>query len=298
MAQPEPKSSDEKKTPGQILKEIRTSKGISLETVHNATKMPLDALKAIEEGYQVRTLSPFYIKGFIKMYAEYLGVDVSDVLEDYHKEHLPGPARRSYAEDSLEKRIKKIFTRERQQQVVKILIGVFVVFVIFKVGGCFFRKREVARPPAPKATPIKTKKKETKAEAKKVAQKPVSQPVSQPKKPEEKKTAARVETPAPQKKPPPAPAPKAEPAKNVRLTIRTRRQGWLQVKVDGNLVFQSTIKEGAVETWEADDKIEISGKNIHNLEFEVNGKVLGTLGRADRSARRVVISQDGLKVIQ
>ena len=47
------------------------------------------------------------------------------------------------------------------------------------------------------------------------------------------------------------------------------------MKVDGaSLVFQSTTGRG-FETWEGEKTIELSGKNINNLEFELNGKILG-----------------------
>ena len=53
---PTPESSDsaEAKEPieraGAILKKARESQGLSLEIVHEATKIPMDALRAIEEG--------------------------------------------------------------------------------------------------------------------------------------------------------------------------------------------------------------------------------------------------------
>ena len=48
-----------------ILKSTRMARGLTLEIVHEATKIPMDALRAIEEGYSVRILSPFYYRGFI-----------------------------------------------------------------------------------------------------------------------------------------------------------------------------------------------------------------------------------------
>src|SRR5580692_7322301 len=56
---------------------------MTLEIVHEATKIPMDALKAIEEGYSVRILSPFYYRGFIKIYAEFLGLDVKEMYRQY-----------------------------------------------------------------------------------------------------------------------------------------------------------------------------------------------------------------------
>ena len=97
-----------------------------------------------------------------------------------------------------------------------------------------------------------------------------------------------------------APAPIAESdstprSDKIRLTIKPRKKVWLQAKVDGNIIFQSTLKEGIPESWEADKEIELSGKDIHYLDFELNGKIMD-LGRVDSSTRRVVITPQGLTV--
>ena len=82
-------SPSNKKRKGLILKETRESKGIDLMSVHEVTKIPMDVLRAIEEGYQVRTLSPFYVKGFMKMYAQYLGLDARPLVDEYVAQHAP-----------------------------------------------------------------------------------------------------------------------------------------------------------------------------------------------------------------
>jgi len=288
MSEPSKQQEHPKPSAGEILKQTRESKGISLSMVHDATKIPLDALKAIEEGYKVRSLSPFYIKGFIKMYAQYLGVDVSEVRDDYRREELPKPIKKVDTAEAFENNFNKIFTRDRQKLIVQILAGLLVLFVVVKIAGCFRHgdSRNTKRKTS-KATSFSARKKNIEP-VKKVAPKVV------PKKETPKKAEVRRDTtPQPKKQ---SPASATQEAKNVRLTIKTRKNGWLQVKVDGNVVFQSTINQGAVESWEADKKIELSGKNIHNLEFEVNGRLLGALGRADRNARRVIITKDGLSV--
>lgn len=71
---------------GVLLKEARQSQGLALESVHEATKIPMDVLRAIEEGYTVRTLSPFYLKGFIKMYAQYLNVTLAPMADSFRPE--------------------------------------------------------------------------------------------------------------------------------------------------------------------------------------------------------------------
>ena len=67
--QPKIDSSLNTSSPGKLLKKAREERGLSIDAIHEGTKIPLDVLRAIEEGYTVRTLTPFYLKGFYKIYA-------------------------------------------------------------------------------------------------------------------------------------------------------------------------------------------------------------------------------------
>jgi hypothetical protein len=51
-----------------------------------------------------------------------------------------------------------------------------------------------------------------------------------------------------------------------------------------------------METWSADNHIELSGRNIEQLDMEVNGKQIGYLGGGQRRIRRVWITKEGLTV--
>ena len=59
---------------GEKLKKIRQTKGLSLEEVHKKTKIHINILKAIE-GESLTNLSPIYLKGFLKIYCNFLGLD-------------------------------------------------------------------------------------------------------------------------------------------------------------------------------------------------------------------------------
>ena len=81
------------------------------------------------------------------------------------------------------------------------------------------------------------------------------------------------------------------------LTVRAKKDAWLRVEADGATVFQSTLDHVKAETWLAHDKIELSGKNMQQLEFEINGKLIGTLSRRDTKAKKIVITREGLAVV-
>lgn len=278
-----------KKSAGKVLKKSRENQGISLEIVHEATKIPMDALRAIEEGYKIRMLSPFYYRGFLKMYANYLNIDVSEVIDDYKQEELPEHIKQDIEDFQTPKWIADIFTRQRMRQIV-ITVGIFLaLFVIFKLIG-FLTSRE----PKPAVTKEANNKEAGQIE---VVEKKIKKIVQQPRK-EVRQMTPKIVAPAVISQPskPLVKAPSAVVQKNVILTVRANQNSWLRVKTDGMVVFQSTLKIGAVETWLANDEIEISGRNINQLEFELNGKMIGTLGRKDRNVKKVVITKRGLSV--
>ncbi|VAX36376.1 hypothetical protein MNBD_UNCLBAC01-1018 [hydrothermal vent metagenome] len=304
--------------PEEALKQARESKGLSLEMVHEATNIPMDVLRGIEEGYEVRTLSPFYRKGFLKIYAKYLDVELDKVSGGHQKEKLPKYIKKDVEEFDFKEWVSNLLTRRQKQQAVIIIGGLLVVFLIVKFILFIFYKPEqnVKRVEIKKVEKVvqkKNLKKEKKV--KKVEKKIIPKPKSKLKVKSKKKKAVKLikpevkkEQPKPLPKKvtqsqsavtPPAPRPTVtvpKVQKNVTLTVRAKKPCWLRVRADGHVVFQTTLRLGAVETWVADEKIEISGRNIHELEFELNGKMIGTLGRKDRRAKRLIVTKDGLKV--
>ena len=120
------------KPKGLILKEAREKKGLSLEVVHEATKIPMDALRAIEQGYAVRNLSPFYLRGFIKIYAHFLNIDPKSILEDFHKEELPKyvPLKSSGLDiEFIQQWVSRIISRIERKHII-IFVSILIAFFL------------------------------------------------------------------------------------------------------------------------------------------------------------------------
>ena len=312
---------EEKLRGGALLKSVRQEKGVSLETVHDATKIPMDALRAIEEGYTVRTLTPFYMKGFLKIYAQYLDLEVSQVIEDHRSEQLPPYVKKDVHEFDVTEIINKKIPKKTKQKIFIIGAYVLCLFLIFKIITFFTHgnkdkaeapvKNTVAEETVPDLIAEEEKKKQEKlAQQKREAQEQAKKD-AETKRREEAAAAARKKAQeairaeaavVPAVKPKPAETvdriPVENNMENVTLTVRANKNSWLRVSADDQVVFQSTLRLGSVETWMAKDKIEISGKNINSLEFELNGKMIGSLGREDRKAKKLIVTKDGLTVTQ
>lgn len=76
---------------GIKLKELRISKGLSIEDVQNATKIRTWYIKAIEDGNLDKLPGKFYEKAFIKTYSELVNLDptiYNEYLETFSNENI------------------------------------------------------------------------------------------------------------------------------------------------------------------------------------------------------------------
>jgi cytoskeletal protein RodZ len=74
---------------GQQLKTARDSLGLSLNQIQERTKIPYAHLHAIDNGLPEELPEPVYVTGFIKRYAECVGLDGQRLAEQY-KQVLEG----------------------------------------------------------------------------------------------------------------------------------------------------------------------------------------------------------------
>ncbi len=76
-------------TIGQKLESARQSKGVSISEAGEATKILSKLIKAMEADDFGALSAPVYAKGFIKMYAQYLGLDARPLVDEYMAQHAP-----------------------------------------------------------------------------------------------------------------------------------------------------------------------------------------------------------------
>jgi len=276
---------DSNKDKPSILKSTRLSKGLTLEIVHEATKIPMDALRAIEEGYSVRILSPFYYRGFIKIYSEFLGLDVGEMYKQYGLDQAPKPpvSTSRIAEQGTGKIvllelaqdcISFIFKPKTLKLIIKVIGFLLLLLLLFKMGGCIashMHKKAVS----PKKHPVYFEQ-EDKINVHKEAG--VDSSITAPPAIKHESVQAQSED------------------DKVEVAVRAVKDTWIRVKTDDRVVFETTLSKGSMETWSADKRIELSGRNLEQLDMEVNGKQIGFLGGGERRIRKVWITKEGLTV--
>lgn len=74
---------------GQELREARERKQVTIAQAAEATRIKTSHLEAMERNCFDGFAAPIYARGFIRSYAEYLGLDPQPLLEDYQRRSGP-----------------------------------------------------------------------------------------------------------------------------------------------------------------------------------------------------------------
>jgi cytoskeletal protein RodZ len=268
---------------GQMLREAREAKGISLVEAEEFTKIRRKYLQALEESDYEALPPNIYARGFLRNYATYLGLNPNEVLVWFSNGIRPGgqPAEPRIISEPLvpSPRISWEFIAGI---VMLAVVGVLLVFIY---------RRYIAPLAAGPAAPTPT-----------VAQALGINPLSLP-----GLGASDDPTPTPTLPPSPIPpsatptdeptaAPTATPAviQELVLQLAATADAWVRVTADGEIVFEGVLAPGEQRTWPAQQEIFLRAGNAGGLIASVSDQNVGVLGTSGE-VRNLVwrLSEDG-----
>lgn len=269
---------------GVRLKKIRLEKGITLEEAHKKTKIHLDILKALEED-SVVNLSPIYVKGFLKIYCNFLKVDPHDYITDYKESAATAEILKVVEKEETTESFIKTPSRKSifpspatTKKIIRIFFIAIIVItaanILFNLGRMIGHRLTSRRA---KASVEKVVKKEKKS----LASKPEKGVVPHREaKVDQQQVSYKIDEITPV----------------IRLAIRAKEDSWIQIKADRRMVFQNILKKGRSESWEAKDRIELSLGNAAGVDLEINGKLIPSLGRRGQAIKNILITKEGLSI--
>lgn len=85
---------------GQILREARENKDLSLDEVQAKTRINARYLEALEAGDYSALPTPVHVRGFMRNYARYLGLDPQPLLDRYNSSLAANGGYRAYVPGS------------------------------------------------------------------------------------------------------------------------------------------------------------------------------------------------------
>jgi transcriptional regulator with XRE-family HTH domain len=241
---------------GEKLKRLRLEKGLSLEEVHKKTKIHLNILKGIEEDSLIN-FNPVYIKGFLKIYCKFLGIDPRDYLSNYKEpiNYISGKKGEVFS--------KPPYLKVHHLKIKKILIIAIIaisIIGIYNLGKFISSQRKAILAQKDRLLlPIVAKA----------------------------KTKEKNQLPKTQKTPQ---------ALTIRLGIHAKENCYVTLKTDGRVVFRGILRKGLSEAWQAKERMELSLGNAGVVDLEINGKIISSLGRKGQAIKNILITKEGLSI--
>lgn len=302
---------------GQRLKQAREAQGLSLSEISVRTRITVRHLKALEEGAEGELPEVFYIRGFLKKYAEVVGLSPADVADAYRSAPVPtaplpdlrqGTGRWGY-----------------YVLIAALLVGLLGLAWYFQPRVSVVEAPPVAASPdgtdatasppssSPESTPAASPALALSPEPSVVvaassaasateAPSPVASPASSPA--ESVKPASPSASPAAEVKPSPLPSasptaeakPSARPSATPSPAATAKRQvsvglkwvgrSWVEVQVDGKLVLEGILTAGSSKQFTGRE-IEVSAGNAGGVKVVVDGRDQGLFGRYGEVTTRV-----------
>ena len=137
---------------GTRLKEAREAKGYTLSDLQEITKIQKRYLVGIENGDYDSIPGAFYVRAFIRQYAEAVGLDPDELLETYKNEVPSTPSMEATtvipAQRQKRNRIGGSPSRQTMEALPKIMVGLFVVSIIVIAVWMYMQKSKTDLPNA------------------------------------------------------------------------------------------------------------------------------------------------------
>jgi cytoskeletal protein RodZ len=245
---------------GEEFRAAREARGLSLSDVAEQIHIRSVYLQALESEDWATIGAAVYVRGFIRTYARFLGVDAEAAVQSFNESGAPGapaPVAQQAGREASEQR------RARRPSPMLWAAGTLAVLLVAAVLYKYVSLQIQSRTPvAVAASPAAT-----------ASVAAVSTPV------------AEVASAEPSASATTTPLPTVPPTKT--LTVRLSEASWLRVVIDGHNDMEGLFPSGTLKTFHgkvADVRI----GNAGGVELDVNGKDLGKLGNSGDVVERTL----------
>jgi cytoskeleton protein RodZ len=272
-------------SPGAILKRCREYHDLTLEEAEESTKIGANYLLALEEDQVSQFSSLAYLKGFLRIYATYLGLNPDDMIRLYEKLYSAG--NRGGDQTTSTVRVgdplpRKKFPLQKLAMPAFILVLILITATIINRSPSQpVRQDQPASTAAPTApSPIQP----TRSSARQ------SGPAKIP-------DEAIVEQKRGESQPPAQNGmqkPSADSSRGFVVRLKVTQSGTLKVTIDGSTSQDYDLVVGDSIEWKADRTITLELSNAGGVEAELNGRQLKPFGQAGKSST-VVLDSDGIR---
>lgn len=292
---------------GEFFKQVRDTKGLTLDDVALKTRIHPDFLIALEEGNFTKLPDQVFAKGFVRSYARSLGLDEEDAMRRF--EGSAGAFYEKQAEREV-LRLKQAEDDRRKKTNRKVVLAAIAVALL---GLILLMSREhttIAPPRSPsdlEPPPIKTPRGQTSSlsldktdsvvqdlEKERSIGLPTAASATLP--PSSISTVAAVPTAGEEVVLPASgrtdPLLVGTPSDgSLALAIEALELTWVVVQVDNGSPEEALMRPGERVQWKAADRFTLTLGNAGGVRVELNGKEQGPFGSTGKVARDIVLKR-------
>lgn len=277
---------------GDELRRTREARGLTLRDVQAEIKIRLRYLEALEEGDLSAIPGEVYARGFLRSYAQLLGMDTDDILTRYRLAtgfSATAVEHRAVADQTQSgSSVTKVSPKPTDNSANKnfsppgglgrvgvysvgltlaflAIIGVWFYFLgTAPVDSTLGNSSQSSPPEAPSSPPQPSQNVPS-------PQNPVASPPLQKPSPSPAK-AQVIQSPADPYQPFLLNFEVVDPSSSpLKLVLKTGVRCWYEVVSDGRFMATGTLEAGTGGTWEARDKLSIRLGDPRQLEISING---------------------------
>jgi len=287
---------DTKESVGEFFRQVRETKGLTLDEVAIKTRIHPEYLKALEESNFAKLPEQVFAKGFVRSYARSLGLDEDDAMRRFAVSAGTFYDKHEERERLRQQQVEDERKRKANRKAVIAAAGVAVL------GLVLLLTREqgpvsVMRPAEPDAPRVKT---EREADRRSKTETAPADNVPKPQAPAPAATA-----PGQSGKPASLPtrATTSDPLAGLPidggaaadtemvLALEASELSWVVIQTDDASPHEALLRPGDKLTWKAQEKFALTIGNAGGIRGELNGKAMAPFGPKGRVVRDIVITR-------
>lgn len=267
---------------GPVLEQARLRRGLSLEEVEQATKIRKRYLLGLEKQDYGSLPDTVYVHGFLKTYANYLGLDGEDLGRQFKSSRRSRRDRQINYDPPESDFGRPVIhpgglsgTRRRGLPLAAILTALAAVLILAAVLGVLYWMGVRQTDEAPADNPPAAEEPAQQAAPEDPNEEPPGTPNETPPEDEPEgdgRDERRGEEADPE-------GPEAASPESVDVVVRVEDQeSWLSVRADGVVVYEAVAQPGFEQVFTGEEVVGVRSGNAGAIRVEVNGQDYGPLG--------------------
>ena len=300
---------------GEFFRQVRETKGLTVDEVASKTRIRTDFVKALEDGNFAKLPDQVFARGFVRSYARSLGLDEEDAIHRFVQSSGAYYEKQDERERLRVRQVEEERKRQANRKAVAVAIGIAVLTLIFLLSR---EQSSVLRRGNQDHTPSKRTTQTTK-ESSEGAARPEPDPSAAITKPQEVPTPSkpandvrRPEATAPSvvaSKPEPEPASPSSAGTDgplggisldgggaasdgqLVLDLEATELSWVVVQIDNGSPQEALLRPGEKAHWKGQDQFILTLGNAGGVKADLNGKPQKPFGPSGKVARDIVLKR-------